>query len=268
MNIAWERVASEATQKPVMSPVPLTFACGRMMVNLWISLSALEIVDLQILSQGKHHCICNVHLWYLKIAGNAFAFQYGLNSVSYSNGWNVERSVKRDQIWDQVVKSVSEAIDFPLGTEAWYWEQTQTAWRNARAASELQFSSHIHQHVISIIATHRQTQMCLHGSSSQHTRYKAKQSGLKSIDFYTACRSVILFSTFTALLVLFVCCLCVYVHLWVSLSLRSVDSVNRTQVLRLGGKLYLFVLTHSTLGDLLSNTSKGHCCMRNHLSLY
>lgn len=167
MNIAWEKVASEATQEQIMSPAHLTFACGKMMVNLWISLSALEIVGLQMLSQGKHHCIWNVHLWYSKIAGNDFAFQYELNSVSYSNGWNVERSDKKRP-------DLRSGCDFPLGTEAWYWEQTQTAWRNARAASQLQFNSHIHQYVVSVIATHRQTRMCLRGSSS-HT-HDTKQS--------------------------------------------------------------------------------------------
>lgn len=70
----------------------LTSVYGRMMANVWISLSVLETVGLQIWSQGKHHCILNVHLCYSKITGNIFAFEYRLNLSPYIDGWNVQRS--------------------------------------------------------------------------------------------------------------------------------------------------------------------------------
>lgn len=269
MNIVWERVVSEATQKQVTSPVPLTFGCGRMMVNLWISLFALKIVGLQILSQGRHYCIWNVHLWYSKITGNAFAFQYGLNSVSYFNGWDVERSEKKRPDLRSGCEICFRSYWLSLGNLGIVLRANPGSMEKCQysiiAAIQL---AHPPTCSLNHCRTQGDTDVSTWLFSSTHM-VQNKAEWAKSIDFYTACKStIILFSTFTALLVLFVCLYIVQVHLWVSLSLCIVDSMNRTQVLRLGNKLYLFILTHSTLGDLLNNTRIGHYCMRDHLSLY
>lgn len=189
-----------------MSPAHLTFACGKMMVNLWISLSALEIVGLQMLSQGKHHCIWNIHLWYWKIAGNAFAFQYGLNPVSYFNGWNVERSDKRYQVWDQVVT-------FP-------WEPRHGTESKPRQHGEMPGQHHscnstrTSTNMWSQSLPHTGRRRCVYVVLLVTHMTQNKAEWAKSIDFYTAFRTIILFSTFTALFALFVClymCTCALV---------------------------------------------------------